>query len=926
MDFFSKALKRFHGKGTVSAKGPSKPDYGLHTIVPKDAQAVDCVDIVAIHGLNGHYRSTWTDEDTDVNWLADIIPEIVPKARIMSFWYNSILQFSKSTSDISDFGDQLLEGLSAQRKNPVESERPIIFICHSLGGLVFKQAFIRAQESKSYIGLKNKFGGVMFFGTPHRGSQLASWASIIAKILKSASFGTTTNLQLAEDLEPQSRILDYISASFRNQSSNLRIISCYETLKMDFLNCVVVEKNSATLGISTETVISLERDHRTMCRFSDIDANQFGPIKARLEELVKHSRSTKENNPFNAMESFQKSNDDAHTKHIMKLLGASNYNAHKNRNPARVKGTCTWIFAHDRYKTWLQSPGPSLLWFSADPGCGKSVLASFLIDNMSRSSETSKTNVCYFFFKSDNIEQSSAVAGMKALLHQLYSQQRDLISTGLETLQGGNLEKLETLWKAFLVFTEHRDANSTICFLDGIDECDSGSRGHLLSLISKHFRQQEGQQNCHEKEAELVKGSSVYQRSNSMVKLFVTSRPENQIKNALQSLSGRSTEEPEAIPVKCAMIRLRGEDETDAISDDITKVVKAKINDLIHQGLPREILEEVEAQLIVRADRTFLWVSLILNLLEQKVEAGASRRELDELLRNRDIFNVYSELLASRLENPKAQKLLSIVLAAYHPLTTEEMSIALAITPVSITSEHVSRRAKLTLDEIEDDIVYPCENYIKSLCGQFIRIVHDKVYLIHETAREFLLTTRNYGFILPSMPIWSDETRALICQSSSQEMGAETGEDITQPSFTLIGSHLLLLNICVTYLYCLGWDTKDFEIGQPSPKTEKFGHYAYKAWCFHHYNVRDHVGTADASYYNTICQPLSPSFERWMNHVLQRDPFTTSIDDQELIVRIELLDIISQSKRIHNTVCHRVKCDKTEFPLKISIHIPSYPT
>lgn len=121
-------------------KSNSVPDYGLHTLVPKDREATECVDIVAVHGLNGHYLNTWTDEKSGVNWLTDIIPMFIKRARVMSFWYNSAVQFSKSTSDIPTFADQLLESLVSESQTLEETSRPIIFLCHSLGGLVFKQA------------------------------------------------------------------------------------------------------------------------------------------------------------------------------------------------------------------------------------------------------------------------------------------------------------------------------------------------------------------------------------------------------------------------------------------------------------------------------------------------------------------------------------------------------------------------------------------------------------------------------------------------------------------------------------------------------------------------------------------------------------------------------------------------------------------
>lgn len=246
----SRTIRNDRGK---VKEGPSV-DYGLHTLVPKDSKAPDHVDIVAIHGLNGHYLKTWTDAKTGVNWLKDHIPKFIPSARVMSFWYNSQLQFSKSTADILTFSQQLLESLIAERESHEETYRPIIFICHSLGGLVFKQAVIRARENERYrMALSYRIHGVMFFGTPHRGSRLATWASITANALRAASFSTSTNARLAKDLEPTSRLLQHITTSFvESWGARLRIASFYETRKMDFLNCLVGDRLSC-LNLSVDT-------------------------------------------------------------------------------------------------------------------------------------------------------------------------------------------------------------------------------------------------------------------------------------------------------------------------------------------------------------------------------------------------------------------------------------------------------------------------------------------------------------------------------------------------------------------------------------------------------------------------------------------------------------------------------------------------
>jgi hypothetical protein len=132
---------------------------------------------------------------------------------------------------------------------------------------------------------------------------------------------------------------------------------------------------------------------------------------------------------------------------------------------------------------------------------------------------------------------------------------------------------------------------------------------------------------------------------------------------------------------KISMIRLRGEDEIESVTDDVSMVIKSDISELAHQGLPLEILQDIERQLIARADRTFLWVSLILQLIKERVEAGATRGELFEILQSRDIDVIYEGLLRCRPNVPGARQLLGLILGSYRPLTVEELSIGLAVRP-----------------------------------------------------------------------------------------------------------------------------------------------------------------------------------------------------------------------------------------------------
>ncbi|KAF3766683.1 hypothetical protein M406DRAFT_233005, partial [Cryphonectria parasitica EP155] len=217
------------------------------------------VDIVALHGLNGHWETTWQSTTSSVKgrpvmWLRDFLPEQVPRARIMSFGYDSALFFGKSVSDVDTFAEQLLEALLPLRLDEV-ARRPIIFICHSLGGIVVKKSLLHSVR------------GIVFFGTPHRGSSLAVWSTVLGNIASVATFGSKTNRKLSQDLKMDSVSLQSISKSFVDRAKNLQIISFYETDKMDYLNCRVVEEDSAVLGFPDEVSIGIKGNHRSMCRF-----------------------------------------------------------------------------------------------------------------------------------------------------------------------------------------------------------------------------------------------------------------------------------------------------------------------------------------------------------------------------------------------------------------------------------------------------------------------------------------------------------------------------------------------------------------------------------------------------------------------------------------------------------------------------------
>ncbi|TLD25152.1 hypothetical protein PspLS_05891 [Pyricularia sp. CBS 133598] len=224
-------------------------------------------DIVAVHGLNGDARKTWTDPESGSFWLEDFLPERAKTARIMTFGYDSKVAFSKSKGGAS--------------------RRPLIFVAHSLGGIVVKKALIMAyMEHVNYGDIVDSTIGIVFMGTPHRGSDLASWGLILTSLINSASLGTGINKELLKTLKVDSEMLAGISSQFVHRATPLKIRTFTEQQVQRPLNTLVVPPSSAIIGLPNEIVLPLNANHRSMCRFGSSDSENYRIVEETLMEIL----------------------------------------------------------------------------------------------------------------------------------------------------------------------------------------------------------------------------------------------------------------------------------------------------------------------------------------------------------------------------------------------------------------------------------------------------------------------------------------------------------------------------------------------------------------------------------------------------------------------------------------------------------------
>ncbi|KAI9904940.1 hypothetical protein N3K66_001469 [Trichothecium roseum] len=141
------------------------------------------LDICAVHGLNGNAFDTWAANGK--MWLRDFLPlhARFRRSRIMTFGYSSLIGDEDNVAGMSEWAHSLLTALATARKSEDEKTRPIIFICHSLGGLVVREAMVRLHSAPgSYPSLDVRLCGLLFLSTPHSGSAAADWNSYLVEL------------------------------------------------------------------------------------------------------------------------------------------------------------------------------------------------------------------------------------------------------------------------------------------------------------------------------------------------------------------------------------------------------------------------------------------------------------------------------------------------------------------------------------------------------------------------------------------------------------------------------------------------------------------------------------------------------------------------------------------------------------------------
>jgi hypothetical protein len=409
----------------------------------------------------------------------------------------------------------------------------------------------------------------------------------------------------------------------------------------------------------------------------------------------------------------------------------SSYEEQKNINPRKVEGTCLWALQSPEYIRWSESSCNDLLWVSADPGCGKSVLSRSIIEDCLETS-CPEVTICYFFFK-DNDEQNHLASALCSVLHQLFSQRPQLLRHAIPSWEksGEKLrQEVDELWRVFTSAVLADEFCKTICIFDALDECREIDQNRLIEKLQSFHRLPHPQ------------------TQDTWLKYLVTSRPYDDIQHSFQAIT-------DSFP----HIHLSGEKENDQIHQEIDLVVKMRVKELAKRAaLSRDTEQRLEQQLLQMEHRTYLWLHLAMDDIQSTLEDSLRPAEEPIQVIPRSVDEAYEKIL-SRVPSRQvevARKILQLIVVARRPLTTAEMAMALgiAISPQSRTA------AEAGLESSRID------KKLRRLCGLFVFINNSKIYLIHQTAREFLVqksSSNSVNYLYSWSLTDTEDQMAVIC-------------------------------------------------------------------------------------------------------------------------------------------------------------------
>jgi hypothetical protein len=382
-----------------------------------------------------------------------------------------------------------------------------------------------------------------------------------------------------------------------------------------------------------------------------------------------------------------------------------------------------WILDNAEFREWHSNSQSQLLWIKGSPGKGKTMLMIGIVKELLQQVQSRPSqSLAYFFCQVTDPRLNKATSILRSLIYMLVRQQPHLITHLRERYDiDPKLFESEHAFYCLSAIFDKMVQNSTkatvFLLIDALDECETGLP-ELLQFITA------------------TKSTLSIQ-----VKWVVSSRNRVDIEQALDFANGKNKLSLELNAVH--------------ISNAIAAYIDYRLSQLTVLQRNKVLLEHVKKQLLQKSDGTFLWVALVV----QEMQKFARLAPMIKLLERtpQGLAQLYGQMLQQiqSLEEQDREScilILSIITLGYRPLHLRELGCLAGLHEKQYGS-----------DNLED---------IVGMCGSLLAIREDYVYLIHQSAKDYLSVS---AVIFPS---GSSAVHHRIFSESLQNLSAKLRRNI----------------------------------------------------------------------------------------------------------------------------------------------------
>ena len=249
--------------------------------------------IVTVHDLFGEPTEpppAHVAKESSFLWLRNLFAYEQNACRILVFKYNVnsfITPGCASDDRLFNEATTLVCELVAERRGDAH-KRPLVFLCHGVGGLLVKRALIlssspKTQEQKDFRNVYISTHAVIFAGTPHLGIR-----SEALSLLKNGN--AVHPSQFIVDLLDGSEFLVDLHDRFVPLAKQIRTCNIWEqreTQQGDYKSHIV-DKASAAPDLFLGERWGMSVDHKDLLEFRDPNDSRF---KVLMDSLTRHVKT-----------------------------------------------------------------------------------------------------------------------------------------------------------------------------------------------------------------------------------------------------------------------------------------------------------------------------------------------------------------------------------------------------------------------------------------------------------------------------------------------------------------------------------------------------------------------------------------------------------------------------------------------------------